>query len=223
MTGCDNRIDASELSEGNKDGVQMTEPLFRRAKRDDLQEGDLPSVSWPMTFNAERWVYLDADEHDFVVDCLFKFSFNVASFDSFLERIGDCAYRRVLLKWREYARRLRDAGAPELAQQGWIEAISTAWSQFLRIEIQQPYAVKGEKFAPGRKKGSFGRLRTIVEMAAEQAGSSEFDVVLAVLHEWASSGKNGVDEIDEDGQKIWIRGVEQPRSIKTIRNYLAQP
>jgi len=95
-----------------------------------------------------------------------------------------------------------------------------AWCSYVLLALLSTSKLtrKGAVFAPGRRKGAKGSFRKLVENAHRETDDKSWKGVIKKLE----SDTSRVQEVDWDGEKIWIDGESSPKKFKTVRNIIAK-
>ena len=96
------------------------------------------------------------------------------------------------------------------ASQGWN-------SQALRI-ADAPLVKRGRQFKPGKRQGAKGRFSKMVEYASKLSGSTDWKSVVQSIERL----DDDVQEVDWESEEIWLRGEDNARTFKTVKNILAK-
>lgn len=79
-------------------------------------------------------------------------------------------------------------------------------------------AKKGGKFPSGQRKGAKGKFRLLVEGAANTSTSKTWKAVIGTME-----GLDDIQEVVWESEEIWVKGEDNARKFKTVRNILSKP
>lgn len=167
----------------------------------------------------EDWEYFckwrDSDEHRHKQNASGFLRF--AKYRHLIDGSGESQVKRV----REMCANIRKAmtSFADGEIQAGEAAMTTAWGAYMMLLMlsQHKFVMRGIEFQPGRKKGAKGQFTLLVEEAAKVAGNGWKNVISHL-----ESVGGIVQEVDWESEEIWIKGENEPRKFKTVRNKLAK-
>ena len=167
------------------------------------------------TQNAEGvWNYNEQDEAEFVFFNAFHLS--IDSVDDFIEgrqglELSEDNVSALCGLRHDAFQAFKEKNVP------LMESRCKTLEYACRICGMAGLAKKGSQFKSGRRKGTKGKFRLIVEEAAESSISKTWKSVIQSME-----SMDDIQEVDWGSEEIWVRGEEKARRFKTVINILSE-